>query len=72
MIAATGARWLYLPPSSPDLTPLEPCWSQIKACWRAAKARPREALATAVASALATITASEARAWFAHSGYVRH
>jgi transposase len=71
-IAATGARLLSLPPYSPDLNPIEPCWSQIKACLRAAQARPREALDTAVASALATVTEAEARAWFAHSGYVLH
>lgn len=72
MIAATGARLLYLPPYSPDLNPIEPCWSKIKAFLRAAKARTREARDTAVASALATITESDTRAWFAHSGYVLH
>ncbi len=71
-IAATGARLLYLPPYSPDLNPIEPCWSKIKAFLRAAQARPREALDTAVASVLATVTASDAKAWFAHSGDVLH
>jgi transposase len=71
-IAATGARMLYLPPYSPDLNPIEQCWSKIKAFLRAAKARTREALDTAVACALATVTESDARAWFAHSGYVLH
>jgi transposase len=71
-IAAPGARQLYLPPYSPDLHPIEPCWSKLKAFLRAAKARTREALDTAVASALATVTESDARAWFAHSGDVLH
>ena len=71
-IAAPGARLLYLPPYSPDLNPIEPCWSKIKTFLRAAKARTREALDTAVTSALATVTASDARAWFAHSGDVLH
>jgi transposase len=71
-IAATGARLLYLPPYSPDLNPIEQCWSKIKAFLRAAKARTREALDMAVALALATVTESDARAWFAHSGYVLH
>jgi transposase len=71
-IAATGARLLYLPPYSPDLNPIEQCWSKIKTFLRAAKARTREALDTAVTSALATVTESDARAWFAHSGYVLH
>jgi transposase len=71
-IAAKGARLLYLPPYSPDLNPIEPCWSQIKRFLRAAKARTREALDAAVTRALATVTESHARAWFAHSGYVLH
>jgi transposase len=71
-IATTGARLLYLPPYSPDLNPIEQCWSKLKAYLRAAKARTREALDTAVACALATVTESDARAWFAHSGYVLH
>jgi transposase len=71
-IAATGARLLYLPPYSPDLNPIERCWAKIKTCLRAAKARTREALDAAVVHALATVTESDARAWFAHSGYVLH
>lgn len=71
-IAASGARRLYLPPYSPDLNPIERCWAKIKTFLRAAKARTREALDAAVMHALATVTESDARAWFAHSGYVLH
>ena len=71
-IMATGARLLYLPPYSPDLNPIEHCWSKIKTFLRAAKARTRGALDAAVTRALATVTESDARAWFAHSGYVLH
>jgi transposase len=71
-IAAQGARMLYLPPYSPDLNPIERCWSKIKTFLRAAKARTREALDAAVTRALATVTESDAQAWFAHSGYVLH
>ncbi len=71
-IAASGARLLYLPPYSPDLNPIERCWAKIKTFLRAAKARTREALDAAVMHALATVTESDARAWFAHSGYVLH
>jgi transposase len=27
-IAGCGARLVYLPPYSPDLSPIEPCWSE--------------------------------------------
>jgi transposase len=68
-IEQTGARLLYLPPYSPDLSPIEPCWSKLKMALRTAKARTREALEHAIAQALATITVSDARNWFHHCGY---
>jgi transposase len=68
-IEQAGARVLYLPPYSPDLAPIERCWSKLKSLLRTAKARTREALDEAIAQALATITASDARGWFEHCGY---
>jgi transposase len=68
-IEAVGARLLYLPPYSPDLSPIEPCWSKLKTALRAAKARTRETLEEALKSALDTITAADARGWFRHCGY---
>src|SRR5262245_6637507 len=72
VIAATGAWLLYLPPYSPDLNPIERCWSKIKTFLRAAKARRREALDEAVMRALATVTQADARAWLVHCGDVLH
>lgn len=60
---------LYLPPYSPDLSPIEECWSKIKASLRAKAARTREALEQAIAEAFETITANDARGWFTHAGY---
>jgi len=71
-IEQTGARLQYLPPYSPDLSPIEPCWSKLKTALRTAKARTRQALEHAIAQALATITASDARSWFHHCGYALH
>jgi transposase len=68
-IAGCGARLLYLPPYSPDLSPIEPCWSKLKAFLRVVKARTREALDAAITHALATVTAADARGWFAYCGY---
>jgi transposase len=68
-IEATGAEVKYLPPYSPDLNPIEQCWSKLKTFLRAAKARTREALDEAITRAFATITADDAAAWFTHSGY---
>lgn len=71
-IAAAGATRLYLPPYSPDWSPIEPCWSKLKTFLRAAKARTRDALDKAMSSAIRTITAADARSWFAHCGYPLH
>jgi transposase len=71
-IEAKGARLEYLPPYSPDLNPIEKCWSKIKTFLRKAKARTREALEAALQEALLQITEADARAWFAHCGYPVH
>lgn len=43
-IAECGAQVVYLPPYSPDLSPIERCWSKLKTALRGAKARTYEAL----------------------------
>lgn len=68
-IARRGARLLYLPPYSPDLSPIEPCWSKVKTALRKAKARTRDALDRAISGSLVTVTPSDARGWFRHCGY---
>jgi transposase len=67
--AAAGVRLLYLPPYSPDFSPIEECWSKVKAILRAKAARTLEALEQAIAEALAVITSQDAHGWFAHAGY---
>jgi transposase len=68
-LARRGARLLYLPPCSPDLSPIEPCWSKVKAALRPAKARTRDALDTAITHVLPTVTGTDAYGWFTHCGY---
>jgi transposase len=72
MLARRRVRLLYLPPYSPDLSPIEPCWSKVKTSLRTAKARTREALDPALSQVLATVTAAHAYNWFRHCGYVLH
>lgn len=71
-IEARGAKVIFLPPYSPDLNPIEKCWSKIKTYLRAAKARTREALETALKEALLLITPNDAAGWFASCGYPIH
>lgn len=69
LIEAAGARLEFLPPYSPDLNPIELCWSKIKTALRASKARTFEALLDALDEAFGTVTQQDAHAWFAHCGY---
>ena len=71
-IEARGAALMYLPPYSPDYSPIEPCWSKLKTALRAIKARTREALDNALAQVIDTVTASDAKGWFNHCGYAFH
>ena len=68
-IEAAHATLCYLPPYSPDLSPIELCWSKVKTALRTRAARTRETLELAWTDALATVTSSDARHWFAHCGY---
>jgi transposase len=68
-IEGRGAKLIYLPPYSPDLSPIEACWSKIKQALRVAGARTRRKLERAIKRVLETITESDALAWFAHCGY---
>jgi transposase len=68
-IEARGCQRRFLPPYSPDLTPIEQAFSKIKAILRALGARTREALLEAVRQAVAAITPEDATAWFGHAGY---
>ena len=69
LIEEAGATVCFLPPYSPDLNPIEAMWSKVKTGLRTAKARTGEALEEAIARALAQVTASDARNWFASCGY---
>lgn len=69
LIEARGCQLQYLPPYSPDLTPIEAAWSKVKTHLRAWKARTQEALEAGVSTALKAITAQDARGYFGHCGY---
>ena len=71
-IQEAGAELIYLPPYSPDLNPIEPCWSKVKEFLRTAKARTQALLERYIGKALNTVTPSDARGWFRHCGYLVH
>jgi transposase len=63
------ARVIWLPPDSPDFSPIEQMWGKLKTHLRKVKARTAAALERAVAEGLRLITSSDCRGWFTHCGY---
>ena len=68
-IEAAGARLMYLPPYSPDYSPIEPMWSKMKQKLRSIAARTVDGLQIAVSDALQSITTSDCQGFFRHCGY---
>jgi len=68
-IEARHCQLLFLPPYSPDFTPIEQAFSKLKAILRRLGARTKEALWEAMQVAVEAITPNDANAWFAHAGY---
>jgi transposase len=68
-IEARGCELLFLPPYSPDFTPIEQAFSKLKAILRGLGARTREALEEAAHLAVDAITPDNVVGWFAHAGY---
>lgn len=71
-VQSAGADLLPLPPYSPDLNPIEPCWSKIKELVRSDEPRNEQAIGLATTKAFAAVTATDTRGWFEHCGYVVH
>lgn len=69
VIAARGCHVLFLPPYSPDFAPIEHAFSKLKTYLRRVGARTRAALDDAITAGVQVISATDARAWFAHCGY---
>lgn len=69
LVESAGCELLYLPPYSPDFSPIEEAFSKIKGLLRKAEARSREALVEAMGRALDAVSVRDARGFFEHCGY---
>ena len=69
LIESVGASVLFLPPYSPDFSPIEEAFSKIKAILRSIEARTQETLVEAIGQALDAVSRRDALGWFAHCGY---
>ena len=70
ILKAHGAWFLYLPPYSPDLNPIEMAFAKLKAHLRKAKARTIEALWQAVGSICELYPPDECLNYLKAAGYV--
>jgi len=69
VLDGSGFPYRYLPAYSPDLSPIEPGWAKVKSDLRRVAARTVEALQQALAPALNSVTAQDAKGFFRHCGY---
>lgn len=69
VLTACGCELIWLPPYSPDLTPIEQAFAKIKSALRRANARTRDELWDAIGAAIASVTSTDAVGWFTHCGY---
>lgn len=63
-------QYVYLPPYSPDLNPIEKLWSKIKVLLRKFKARTVGILPHAIQCAFQAVTQTDCVGWFRSCGYM--
>ena len=69
IIQTVGAEVVFLPPYSPDLSPIELCWSKLKQYLRSAKARTTKAIDRALTEIINHhISDDDAVGWLEHCG----
>lgn len=68
-IESVGARLLFLPPYSPDLSPIENMWSKIKAVLRKVAARTLDEFKPAMQEAFHAVTKQDLEGWYTGCGY---
>jgi len=69
IIEKAGARLEFLPPYSPDFSPIENCWSKVKSLIRSMSPRTYPDLEKAIAQAFSQITLQDIHNWFTHCCY---
>ncbi|NBO31263.1 MAG: hypothetical protein EBV05_06585 [Cyanobacteria bacterium WB6_1B_304] len=65
-IEDVGARLVYLPPYSPDFSPIENFWSKLKTMLKTLGARTYKALPKALETAFQKISEADIKSWFTH------
>jgi transposase len=71
-IEAARCRLVYLPPYSPDLSPIENIWSKVKQSMRTSAARVVPELGQAITAAMTAVTPTDCQGCFEACGYTLH
>jgi len=69
LIESTGARVVFLPPYSPELSPIEKLWSKIKEVLRRKKPRTKAEFHMTLAAALSSMNDEDFEEWYEACGY---
>jgi transposase len=68
-LEAVGAQLMFLPPYSPDFSPIEPFWSKTKDILKSVGARTYQALKETIEFAYAQVSLEDIRNWFTKDCY---
>ena len=68
LLDKAGISYMYLPPYSPDLNPIEKMWSKMKSILRKRKIRIASELPEAVKAALGAVSTNDCKGWFRSCG----
>jgi len=69
LIKSVGAKVVFLPPYSPDLSPIEKLWSKMKEFLRRNKPRTKAEFHTALGTALSSMNDGDFEEWYENCGY---
>lgn len=69
VVESVGARVVFLPPYSPDLSPIEKMWSKIKEILKRKKPRTNAEFHHALFGAVGAVNEEDLEAWFEDCGF---
>jgi transposase len=69
LIESTGAKVVFLPPYSPDLSPIEKMWSKVKENLKRSKPRSTAEFHESLSNALYEVNEEDLQGWYEECGY---
>jgi len=69
LMESTGAKVVFLPPYSPDLSPIEKMWSKVKDIIKRYKPRTRPEFHASLSIALEAVSEDDLEHWYEDCGY---